>query len=70
MALHLSADAPVAATPQKYLFGPFIDFLMLGGSALLILPILYFVPLEYEGLVAAVMLLLTNLINHPHFAHS
>jgi hypothetical protein len=52
MALHLSANAPVSVAPQKYLFGPFIDFFMLGGSAFLILPVLYFVPLKYEGLVA------------------
>ncbi|TIM61068.1 MAG: hypothetical protein E5Y58_33240, partial [Mesorhizobium sp.] len=71
MALHLSADAvPVAAAPQKYLFGPVADFLMLGGSAFLILPVLFFVPLKYEGFVGATMLLLAHLINHPHFAHS
>jgi hypothetical protein len=72
MALHLSADAPVSvqATPQKYLFGPFIDFFMLGGSAFLILPVLYFVPLKYEGLVALTAFLLSHLINQPHFAHS
>lgn len=72
MALHLSAEAPVsvAATPQKYLFGPFIDFFMLGGSAFLILPALYFVPLKYEGVVGLTAFLLSHLINHPHFAHS
>ncbi|MER8445486.1 hypothetical protein NKH52_20065 [Mesorhizobium sp. M1066] len=72
MALHLSADAPVsaAAAPQKYLFGPFIDFFMLGGSAFLILPALYFVPLRYEGVVGLSAFLLSHLINHPHFAHS
>jgi hypothetical protein len=72
MALHLSADAPVSvqAAPQKYLFGPFIDFFMLGGSAFLILPALYFVPLKYEGLVALTAFLLSHLINQPHFAHS
>ena len=72
MALHLSADTPasVAAAPQKYLFGPFIDFFMLDKSTCVILPTLYFLPLKYEGLVAAIMLLLTNLINHPHFGHS
>lgn len=43
---------------------------MLGGSAFLILPALYFVPLRYEGLVAATMLFLAYLINYPHFAHS
>ncbi|TIN30285.1 MAG: hypothetical protein E5Y31_08165 [Mesorhizobium sp.] len=72
MALHLSAEAPVsvAAPPQKYLFGPFIDFFMLGGSAFLILPVLYFMPLKYEGLVALTAFLLSHLINQPHFAHS
>jgi hypothetical protein len=43
---------------------------MLGGSAFLILPALYLVPPEYEGLLGATMLLLANVINHPHFAHS
>ncbi|MBZ9739252.1 MULTISPECIES: hypothetical protein [unclassified Mesorhizobium] len=72
MALHLSADAPAsaAATPQKYLFGPFIDFFMLGGSALLILPVLYFVPLRYEATLTLAMFLLSHLINQPHFGHS
>ncbi|MES0001638.1 hypothetical protein NKJ90_23020 [Mesorhizobium sp. M0051] len=70
MALHLSADASVSVAPQKYLFGPFIDFFMLGGSALVILPVLYFVPLRYEGLVALMAFLLSHLINQPHFAHS
>jgi hypothetical protein len=72
MALHLSADtlAPAAAKPQKYLFGPVADFLMLGGSAFLILPVLFLVPLEYEGVVAATMVFVAYLINYPHFAHS
>ncbi|ESY66223.1 MAG: hypothetical protein E5Y02_26860 [Mesorhizobium sp.] len=72
MALHLSADAPasVAAAPQKYLFGPFIDFFMLGGSALVILPVLYFVPLKYEAALTLTMFLLSHLINQPHFGHS
>ncbi|WP_292855851.1 hypothetical protein [Mesorhizobium sp.] len=43
---------------------------MLGGSAFLILPILIFVPLKYEGLLAATMLLLAYVLNYPHFAHS
>ncbi|TIW35941.1 MAG: hypothetical protein E5V62_08945 [Mesorhizobium sp.] len=72
MALHLSADtlAPAAAKPQKYLFGPVADFFMLGGSAFLILPVLFLVPLEYEGLVAATMVFVAYLVNYPHFAHS
>ncbi|MBZ9700559.1 MULTISPECIES: hypothetical protein [unclassified Mesorhizobium] len=72
MAVHLSADAraPAATPPQRYLFGPLADFLMLGGSAFLILPALYFVPTKYDSLVAAAMFFLAYLINYPHFAHS
>ncbi|RWA67600.1 hypothetical protein [Mesorhizobium sp.] len=72
MALDLSVDAsaPKAAAPGKYLFGPLADFLMLGGSAFVILPILFLVPLEYEGLVAATMVIVAYLVNYPHFAHS
>ncbi|ESX55243.1 hypothetical protein X760_26315 [Mesorhizobium sp. LSHC422A00] len=72
MTLQLSADAvaPKAAAPQKYLFGPVADFLMLGGSAFLILPVLFLVPLEYEGPVAATMVFVAYLVNYPHFAHS
>jgi hypothetical protein len=43
---------------------------MLGGSAFLILPVLFFVPLKYEGLVAAIMFFLAYVLNYPHFAHS
>lgn len=72
MTLQLSADAvaPKTATAQKYLFGPVADFLMLGGSAFLILPVLFLVPLEYEGPVAATMVFVAYLVNYPHFAHS
>ncbi len=72
MTLQLSADAvaPKAATPQKYLFGPVTDFLMLGGSAFLILPVLFLVPLEYEGPLAATMVFVAYVVNYPHFAHS
>lgn len=72
MAVDLSADAlaPKAAKQGKYLFGPVADFLMLGGSAFLILPFLFLVPLEYEGLVAATMVVVAYLVNYPHFAHS
>ncbi|RWB56167.1 hypothetical protein [Mesorhizobium sp.] len=73
MALDLSVDASAAkaATPPgKYLFGPVADFLMLGGGAFVILPVLLLVPLEYEGLVAATMVVVAYLVNYPHFAHS
>jgi hypothetical protein len=62
--------ATISRTYQNYLFGPVSDFLMLGGGALVVLPLLVLVPERSEGLLAVTMLLLTNLINHPHFAHS
>ena len=72
MTIQLSANAPSSAAGErkKYLFGPVADFLMLGGCALILLPVLFLIPARHEGAVAATMLLLANVINHPHFAHS
>jgi len=71
MALDLSVDAHAPkAAPGRYLFGPVADFLMLGGSAFLILPVLLFVPRDYEGPLAATMVVVAYLVNYPHFAHS
>ncbi|TPN89349.1 hypothetical protein FJ987_24230 [Mesorhizobium sp. CU2] len=71
MTLQAAAKSEPEVTQRKaYLFGPIVDFLMLGGSAFVLLPPLFFVPLRYEGVISAAMLLLANLINHPHFAHS
>ncbi|CDX54605.1 conserved membrane hypothetical protein [Mesorhizobium plurifarium] len=73
MALDLSVETTArkaAPPPGRYLFGPVADFLMLGGSAFLILPALFFVPHEYEGSLAATMVVVAYLVNYPHFAHS
>lgn len=77
MATHFfhSVAAPVAvpnAEPDKrYLFSPAIDFLCLGGSSLIILPLLLLVPVaDHQAQLGAVMLLVAHLVNHPHFAHS
>ncbi len=65
------AAAPIADADKRYLFGPVIDFLCLGGSSLLILPLLMLVPVEgYKVPLAAAMMIVAHLINHPHFAHS
>jgi hypothetical protein len=55
----------------RYLFGPVVDFLSLGGLSLFVLPVLVLLPTDryHAGLVAATMLA-ANFINHPHFAHS
>ncbi|MFO6446381.1 hypothetical protein ACLBKU_04485 [Erythrobacter sp. NE805] len=59
------------ARDRRYLFGPVVDFLCLGGSSLLLLPFLFMLPeARYAGPVTTLMLLLANVLNHPHFAHS
>ena len=77
MATQYLDTAPVVAAPQpapadrRYLFGPAVDFLCLGGSSLIVLPLLLLVPAsDYGAPLAATMLLVAHLINHPHFAHS
>jgi hypothetical protein len=64
--------APEASSRHAgYLFGPVTDFLCLGGSSLFLLPFLFMLPeMEYRAQVAALMLLVAHLVNHPHFAHS
>ena len=68
-----SAPAAVAAPvrDKRFLFGPVIDFLCLGGSSLFLLPFLFVLPeTDYRGPLATGMLILAHLINHPHFAAS
>jgi hypothetical protein len=66
------AAAPDASAPQpRYLFGPKIDFFCLGGSSLLLLPFIFMLPEEGLKLqLATLMMVVANLVNHPHFAHS
>jgi hypothetical protein len=66
-----AAAPPAPARKAGYLFGPVVDFLCLGGSSLLLLPFLFVLPEDqFRVPIATVMMLLANLINHPHFAHS
>jgi hypothetical protein len=58
--------APKEERDRRYLFGPVIDFLCLGGSSLLILPILMLVPVEGNRAV----IVIAHFVNHPHFARS
>lgn len=65
------AAAPADAPQPRHLFGPVIDFLCLGGSSLLLLPFIFMLPeAELKASVATAMMLVANLLNHPHFAHS
>jgi hypothetical protein len=59
------------ARERRYLHGPVVDFLCLGGASLLLLPVVLALPEEeLSPLFAAVFLALANIINHPHFAFS
>jgi hypothetical protein len=70
-----TSSAPVAISApsrdKRFLFSPVIDFFCLGGSSLLLLPLLFVLPeTDYRAPLATTMLLVAHLINHPHFAHS
>jgi len=65
-----SEFAPAVA-PERHLHGPLVDWLLLGGSSLIILPLLTLLPTQrWQATVAVTMMVLANFINHPHFAHS
>lgn len=56
---------------KRYLFGPATDFLCLGGSSLLLLPVVFALPEKALSPIFAVVFVgLANIINHPHFAFS
>lgn len=53
------------------LFHPVIDFLCLGGASLIVLPLMALgMSSEWKPSVAITALVLTNFVNHPHFANS
>lgn len=69
----LTLDGNVrTATAKRYLFGPVVDFLMLGGASLILLPlVVLFLPSDtFQPVVLVTTLALAHVINHPHFAHS
>ena len=73
------AGAPMAAGPasprreRRWLHGPVVDFLLLGGGSFLVLAAMAaFFPRDEASRVAlaGAMLFLAHFVNHPHFAHS
>ena len=65
------AAAEERARDKRFLFGPVVDFLCLGGCSLFLLPLMFVLPdAEYRAPVATAMLLIAHLVNHPHFAAS
>lgn len=65
------AEAGEAVRSSRYVFGPFIDFLFLGGGSLLFLPLLLLLPLDpYYSSIGQALFYASFLVNYPHFANS
>lgn len=66
-----AGPAPAPASEPRHLFGPIADFMLLGGSSLLLMPVMFLLPeQQVTAPLATLMLLIANVVNHPHFAHS
>ena len=69
-AAHLSA---ASLREPRWLYGPWLDFLTLGGGSFIALgTIAAFYPRDEPSrlALAGAMLFLAHFVNHPHFAHS
>lgn len=57
---------------NHYLIGPVYDFLLLGGGSVIpLILVAFFWPAGSDiSYLSGAMLLVANLVNHPHFAHS
>ena len=68
------ADRPGAEAHRgRWLYGPAVDFLLLGGGSFIVLAAMAaFFPRDEASRVAlaGAMLFLAHFVNHPHFAHS
>lgn len=62
--------APARADARGHLVGPWADPLLLGGGSLLLFPLALLTPPEWVPSVLVAVVLLANVVNHPHFAHS
>ena len=71
MALVEAAQAGTVQQPSRAFFSPAFDFLCLGGGSLVLLPVLVWViPDTADASALYLAMLLSNIINHPHFVHS
>lgn len=65
-----AGPAVKAAKDARSIHGPLLDFLLLGGGSLIVLPLLALVPGTLHPQVFYASFLLSFAINYPHFAHS
>ena len=72
----ISGHAQATVAPAKeqqqsrHIFNPTVDFLCLGGASLVILPLMYFAPATAHPALLALAFIVSDFVNHPHFAHS
>src|SRR5690606_32156765 len=69
----MAGAEPGSGRPHAHLFGPVLDFLLLGGGSLIALLIIRLTlgsSPSAQATSLATTLALANIINHPHFAHS
>src|SRR5262245_3812802 len=67
-----TTERPVSekSRPAGYFFGPAVDFLLLGGASLILLPLAILLPANAKPIVLAITTVVALVINHPHFANS
>lgn len=57
-------------TETRSLFNPLIDFWLLGGLSLVVVPIIVLLPESLTAWVIGASFFIAHFVNHPHFAHS
>ncbi len=62
--------AVAVKSPGRAIYSPALDFLLLGGGSLIILPLIALIPAAYAPQVLTFSFWLSFVINYPHFAHS
>ena len=71
MGVVVAAEEAFVPRQRRAFFSPIFDFLCLGGGSLLLLPIaIWLVPDDFNPRALGIGILLSSLINFPHFAHS
>jgi hypothetical protein len=71
MAIADTATAETTRQPARAFYSPTVDFLLLGGVSLLLIPLLaWLVPDAAHPQALMIAVVLANFINQPHFAHS
>lgn len=70
--MDIQATASNLRSPHRGLFGPWADVLLLGGGSVLAMLVLRAINLDGRGIamLAVMMIILANVVNHPHFAFS